>query len=182
MTLLLDWAAIAFSLFNTIAALWLGLTVLLNADRRAWGTWVAGGSLVIGGLFFAAHAAAISQPGAAPGAGAAAWWPEGWIPVTSPPYLWYVVTAWYSGVLRTNWHRVWFAVLTLTGLGFLGWLTVADPVPTYETIADPGSRGGSLPFLVLGYIVYSSLCFILSLFALRRPAASGRPTRCFRTN
>ena len=40
---LLDWAIIAVSLFNAILLLWLGLTVLLNADRRTWGVWVMGG-------------------------------------------------------------------------------------------------------------------------------------------
>ena len=33
----LDWAIISVSLFNTILLCWLGLTVLLNADRRDWG-------------------------------------------------------------------------------------------------------------------------------------------------
>lgn len=175
--MLLDWAAAALSFFNTIAALWLGLTVLLNADRRAWGTWVAGGGLVLGGLFFAVHSAAIARPDGFSGAAAMAWWPVGWIPLTSPPYLWYVVTAWYSGVLRTRWHRVWFAVLTTVALAFLGWLTVANPVITYGGAAptDPTPRGEALPLLVLGYLVYSSLCFSLSLTALRRPQASGRP-------
>lgn len=177
MTLLLDWAAAALSFFNTIAALWLGLTVLLNADRRAWGTWVAGGALVLGGLFFAVHSAAIARPDGFSSGVAVAWWPVGWIPLTSPPYLWYVVTAWYSGVLRTRWHRVWFAVLTAVALAFLGWLTVANPVATTESVApmDPILETGTLPFLVLGYLVYSSLCFSLSLTALRRPQASKRP-------
>ena len=31
---LLDWAIMAVSLFNTVLLLWLGLTVLLNAERR----------------------------------------------------------------------------------------------------------------------------------------------------
>ena len=38
----LDWAAMAVSLFNTILFLWLGAMVLLNADRRTWGIWLAG--------------------------------------------------------------------------------------------------------------------------------------------
>ena len=32
--LFLDWATMAVSLFNTILAFWLGLTVLLRAERR----------------------------------------------------------------------------------------------------------------------------------------------------
>ena len=30
----IDWAIMAVSLFNTILLVWLGLTVLLNAERR----------------------------------------------------------------------------------------------------------------------------------------------------
>ncbi len=37
---LLDWALMAVSLFNTILPLWLGLTVLLNAERRNWSIWL----------------------------------------------------------------------------------------------------------------------------------------------
>ena len=36
-TFILDWAIMAVSLFDTILLLWLGLTVLLNAERRTWG-------------------------------------------------------------------------------------------------------------------------------------------------
>ena len=42
----LNWGIRAVSLFNTIVLLWLGLTVLLNAERRRWGTWVASGSIL----------------------------------------------------------------------------------------------------------------------------------------
>ena len=48
--LLLDWAILAVSLFNTILLIWLGLAVLLNAERRAWGIWLAGGGLLMGFL------------------------------------------------------------------------------------------------------------------------------------
>ncbi len=44
----LDWAALAVSLHNTILLLWLGLTVLFNADRRTWGIWLAGGGETLG--------------------------------------------------------------------------------------------------------------------------------------
>ncbi|NOX61425.1 MAG: hypothetical protein GXP42_05695 [Chloroflexi bacterium] len=39
---LLNWATLAVSLFNTILFLWLGLTVLLNAEPRTGGAWLAG--------------------------------------------------------------------------------------------------------------------------------------------
>ena len=43
----LDWAILAMSLFNTVLQLWLGLTVLLNAERRSWGIWLASGGLLL---------------------------------------------------------------------------------------------------------------------------------------
>ena len=51
----LNWAIMAVSLFNTILLIWLGLTVLLNAERRTWGLWLAGGEILLGGLFFLIH-------------------------------------------------------------------------------------------------------------------------------
>ena len=53
--LLLDWATLATSLSNTILLFWLGSTVLLNAERRTLGIWIAGGQLVLGGGFFFIH-------------------------------------------------------------------------------------------------------------------------------
>ena len=53
----LNWAIMAVSLTNTILMIWLGLTVLLNAERRTWGAWVAGGGLLLGGVFFFSHTA-----------------------------------------------------------------------------------------------------------------------------
>ena len=47
----------ALSLFNLILLLWLGLTVLLNADRRRIGIWFAGGALLVGAGFFVSHSA-----------------------------------------------------------------------------------------------------------------------------
>ena len=40
----------ALAFFNTVALTWLGLTVLLNADRNKLGTWLTGGGLLLGGL------------------------------------------------------------------------------------------------------------------------------------
>ncbi len=58
----LDWLTLAVSLFNTILLLWLGLTVLLNAERRSWGIWMAGGGL-------ADRCSILHDPHGDPGAG-----------------------------------------------------------------------------------------------------------------
>ena len=53
----LNWATLAVSIFNTILLLWLGLTVLLNAQRRTTGVWIAGTGLLMSSLFFLSHTA-----------------------------------------------------------------------------------------------------------------------------
>ena len=62
---LLDWALMAVSLFNTILPLWLGLTVLLNAERRNWSIWLAGGGMIMASAFFVPlmRMTAASRPG-----------------------------------------------------------------------------------------------------------------------
>jgi hypothetical protein len=49
---LLNFSILALSLFNTILLVWLGLTILLNAERRAWGVWLIGGGILAGAFFF----------------------------------------------------------------------------------------------------------------------------------
>ena len=39
----LNLLSLALSIFNVIILLWLGLTILLNAERRVWGLWLAHG-------------------------------------------------------------------------------------------------------------------------------------------
>ncbi len=49
---LLDWPALAFSLFDAFLLCWLGFTVLLEADRRALGVWLSADGLFLGAAFF----------------------------------------------------------------------------------------------------------------------------------
>jgi len=90
----LDWAIISLSLFNTIAFLWLGFTVLLNVERRRWGSWAAGGGLILGGLFFAGHTAVVSHTLDRLGPDTEFWWRVSWLPVVGAPYMWYLMVAW----------------------------------------------------------------------------------------
>ena len=57
----LDWAVVAVSLANATLLTWLGLTVLLNAERRTWGIWLAGCGLLMGGAFFFSHSAILGH-------------------------------------------------------------------------------------------------------------------------
>src|SRR5512139_2701346 len=114
----LDWAILAISLYNTIILLWLGLTILLNAQQRHWGIWLAGGGLLTGAVFFLSHSA-IWGLGRLDSPAVDFWWRLAWIPVVLAPFAWYVVMLWYAGFWegRPNpiqrRHRLWYWLLGL---------------------------------------------------------------------
>lgn len=186
-SLLLNWAVIAVSLFNTILLIWLGLTVLLNADRRDWGIWLASGGLLLGGAFFVSHTAIL-------GVGLLQlswrsmifWWSVGLIPAIILPFGWYVTILWYAGFwnypstkLRHR-QRSWFILtitLLITGLMglVLGIVLLAVPSPDLASLRlFIRSSIAGIPLLAFGYCVYVVLCIGLSLDALRRPEPSQR--------
>ena len=86
----------ALSIFNMVALVWLGLTVLLNAERRTPGAWLAGSGLILGGLFFAGHSAVVGREMGTFTTEMEFWWHASWVPLVAAPYLWYVVMAWYD--------------------------------------------------------------------------------------
>ena len=174
----LDWAIISLSLFNTITFLWLGFTVLLNVERRRWGSWAAGGGLLLGGLFFAGHTAVVSHTLDQLGPDTEFWWRVSWLPVVGAPYMWYLMIAWYADVLRALRHRVWVALVGVLGLCALLSLVIANPLPSYEDVVNRSPIAifllAGLPIVALVYPLYSTLCIVLSLSALRHPMASER--------
>ncbi len=185
--LLLDWAIMAISLFNTIMLTWLGLTVVFNADRRDWGVWIATAGLLLGALFFVSHSAIV-------GLGLTQltwrnmifWWTAGLVPAIMLPFAWYIIILWYAGYwnvprsrLRQRQH-LWLSVTTgmlIVGLVALstGVLLLAFPSPQLNPLRVfiRYSIAG-IPFLAVGYSVYVLLCIGLSLDALRQPAVSRR--------
>ncbi len=200
--LYLNWAIMAVSLFNALLLIWLGLTVLLNSDRRAWGIWIASAGLLLGGLFFISHSAIyglfvegyiltntvtiISEGLLSIGWNMAFWWTVGLFPAIMLPFAWYVVMLWYGGfwtdrqsTLYKRQH-LWFAfvvvllVLGLAGL-FVGLLLLAIPSRSLVNLRllIRWSIAG-IPLMALGYSAYVILCISLSLDALRRPGPSQR--------
>jgi two-component sensor histidine kinase len=179
----LSGAILAISLTNTILLFWLGLTVLLNTDRRGLGLYMAGGALLLGGLFFLSHTAIISLGSALRIQDLELWWRAGWVPVTCLPFAWYSVMLWYSGYwepdspLRPR-HRGWFWItLCLAGisvllLGFAHSLPSAAQLLNLDLTATPSISG--VPLLVLLYPLYAVLCTGLSLDVLRWPAPTLR--------
>jgi signal transduction histidine kinase len=181
----IDWAILALSLFNTIIMLWLGLTVLLNADRRHLGVWLMGGGLLAGALFFIAHTAILGQELTMNADGLNFWWQLGWLPVTVAPFAWYVVVLWYSGfwsqprpVLYRR-HRLWLIGLSGCAALFVLLLLIAQPIPAYEQIVQLDLSGalvvGGVPLLLVALPPFMLLCIGLSLDALIRPAPAPHP-------
>ncbi|RRR65012.1 MAG: hypothetical protein EI684_23555 [Candidatus Viridilinea halotolerans] len=175
---LFDWAMIAVSLFNTVILLWLGLTVLLNAERRTWGAWVAGGGLLFGAAFFIGHTAVVGRVIGTFSGDMELWWRLGWLALLATPYLWYLVMAWYSGVLRTLRGQRWLILTSLVGLVTLATLLIGDPLPAYSHLVDRDTRppftAGPLPAISMFYPVYSITCSLLALRVLHTPTTSER--------
>jgi signal transduction histidine kinase len=188
--IILDWAIMAVSLFNTIQLLWLGLTILLNAERRTWGTWLAGGGTLMGGAFFVSHSAILGHGLYYVSQGMDFWWRVGWVPAVALPFAWYVVMLWYSGLWNSvdgaSWRVIlrhgrpgsWFLLTTFLAVGLIGLLIFANPLPSYGQVAQLNLSAtpsvGGIPLLILIYPVYIVLCIVLSLDALRHPGPSAR--------
>jgi signal transduction histidine kinase len=183
---LLDWATMAVSLFNTIILLWLGITVLVNSERRAWGVWLAGGGLLLAGFFFVSHSAMLGHGLRDVGAGMDFWWQVGWVPVVTLPFAWYVVMLWYSGFwdggdtpLRRR-HRFLFAIASTAFVLLAVLFLFANPLPSYSELAHLSSEGagsrGMVGLEALAFIFpsYAVLCMGLSLDVVVRPGPSGR--------
>ncbi len=187
---LLDWALMAVSLINVILISWLGLTVLLNAERRAWGVWLAGGGLLLAAAFFISHTAIIGLGPDFASRGLEWWWRAGWVPLVALPFVWYAIIAWYTGFLdlprqptpaivaQRRQHRIWFFITLLFCVVLVSLLLFTSPLPTFSQAAQLNFSTqiqiGGLPLILLTYPLYILLCIGLSLSALRTPMPSGR--------
>lgn len=94
---LVYWAMNATSLFNTILLFWLGWTVLLNAQKRNGGTWLATIGLLLGGIFFATHTAMLYSSIEELFVTVRLWWYFFFTPIVILPYAWYLLMLWYAG-------------------------------------------------------------------------------------
>ncbi len=184
----LNLLALALSVFNTIVLLWLGLTILLNAERRVLGVWLVGGSLVLAAFFFVSHTVILQRGVAYPDWQFRFWWKAGVLPAHLLPYAWYMVMLWYAGFwqstdspLRRRHRRPgWLTTLLMVvGLGLL----VAIPASS-ESVGEAGlvsavAPGGryARPFVILlaiGFSGYILLCLTLALDVVRRPGPASR--------
>lgn len=177
----LNWAILAVSVFNTILLLWLGLTVLLNAERRSWGLVLAGGGLLMGGAFFLAHSAILGLGLLEQDFPGGLWWAVGWVPLVGLPYAWYAAMLWYASFWedRTSAmhrrHRRGLILASLLALVIVILLLIANPLPPFSVInLTPWLSIGGMPLLVLVFPLYLLTCIGLALDGLLRP---GQPHR-----
>jgi len=177
----LDWAVLAVSFYNTISLFWLGLTVLLNGDRRVLGTWISGGGLVLGGVLFVSHTAIMGRGLSSLSLGMTFWWWVSWVPAIAAPLAWYGVMLWHAGFHpgRPHPHRAWLLGVVALLAGILAGLILSSTVSVYRYLsAGRDAYFSQLPgvaLLFVCYLLYSLLCYLLPLDLLRRPVAAAPP-------
>jgi signal transduction histidine kinase len=181
----LDWALISVSLFDAILLLWLGLTVLMNAERRTWGFWLVEGGLALSALFFISHTVIVGHELTVFGSqDLEGWWRLGWIPVILLPFVWYAVILWYSGFWDSaqtrlhRRHRLWLVLASAQAAGLLALMIFARPIPAYAhltrlDLSETTALAG-IPLLFIMYPPFGVLCILLPLDALNHPAPSQR--------
>ena len=180
----LDWAALALSLFNTILLVWLGLTVLLNAEKRTLGVWIASEGLLIGAAFFVAHSVFLGEGILMAPQGLNFWWYASWWPIVASPFAWYLLMLWFTGFWDSPQTALfrrqlpWLAATILFTLLLAGLIIYANPLPVFSLDAridlDSIPSLGGIPLLVIGYPLYILTCISLALDTLLRPAPSSR--------
>ena len=180
----LNWLALAISMFNMILSLWLGLTILFNAEHRSLGVVLAVSGMLASAAFFLSHSIILGQGAPALVRDLSFWWHVVWFPVVIAPYLWYLLMLWYCGYWddsHSSLHNrqrgwLWSSVVYTAFLVVL--LLVANPLPSITRDAAVELERlpslGKTPLLILAYPPYIVLCISLALDTLLRPAPSGR--------
>src|SRR6266567_1808759 len=117
-TNLLQVIALALSIFNLVAFLWLAFTVWLNGDRRSLIARVGVVGLGLAALFFFIHALLIAAPFAhAPGLVSVDFlWRLIWLPALVVPYIWFVIGLHYASLISEQWRRRRPLLLICSGL------------------------------------------------------------------
>ncbi|MBI9047858.1 MAG: hypothetical protein JEZ00_00445 [Anaerolineaceae bacterium] len=188
--LILDFGVTVLSIYNGVLLLWLGLTVILNAQRRTWGLWIAGIGLLSGSIFFMLHSMVVGIYPDIFSMDRGYWWQIGWVLVIMLPFAWYVDILWYTGftekkVIKNEYlskakriHRN--GVRALLGMviimGAVVFLTT--PMSQIRDIKTLNilyflSYGGTHAFMWM-YALFIIICMALSIYALRTPVPSGR--------
>jgi len=175
---MLETAALALSIFVTVSFLWLGLTVLLNGDRRRPVVWLAAAGLLVAAVFFLSHTMILGRGLTAFGVGMDFWWRLAWTSAALAPAAWCLVALRYTqypvdaDVPATHrWrYRMAQVVLVLTGLILVVPLVALHPFSTYDTVYRVpqvvSNWPWNIPLPVWLYIPYMTACYLVPLIAL----------------
>lgn len=179
-----QWAILAASLANVILLLWLGLTVLLSSARRGWGTWLTGGALCSGALFFLFQAVVVSLGFDRVTPGVMARWPLVWCAGFAQPLAWYLVMLWFGGywaqpraARHHRWHRLFLTaqtsalVLVIIDLIFEQVSPFRAYAPT-AILAGPMFHG--IPMVAIVYVLMVGACTAMALDILAFPAPASQ--------
>src|SRR5579859_3418743 len=112
--------ALALSIFNLVAFLWLAVTVWLNGDRRTMIARVGVIGLGFSAFFFYLHALLVYRP-ASSSTGLISsdfLWHLIWFPALVVPYIWFTIGLHYAALINAGWRRR--RPLLLVGSGLLG--------------------------------------------------------------
>ncbi len=176
---LLPWAMYAVSIFNLVLLLWLGLTILLNAQERNWGTYLAGSGFLVGAIFFLMHTAALNYSLDTLLENSPIWWLILSAPVGALPFGWMVLMLWYCGYWdetksplrrRTRWFFALATALLVCQLVVV-WIGLPRFGVSPFTYIEPSNitQFISLRLLLWLYPTFLLTCTGTALLALLRP-------------
>lgn len=180
----LNWGTIAVSVFNTILLFWLALTVLLNAQRKRLGVFLAGTGMTMGSIFFAIHTIIIYSGFTYTESQINALWSLGWTILLILPFAWYMLILWYLGFWENNEHylqkrqKYWFIADSILFLITARYVLFTKTLPTFLDFASLDMSNAlsirNIPILIIIYPIYILLSIILSIDALRFPGPNFR--------
>ena len=189
-TQLVQAVALALSIFNLVAFLWLTLTVWLNGDRRAGITRLGVVGLGLSACFFFIHAMLIFSPlptsfestNVSELTFLDVLWHLLWLPGLGVPYIWLAIGLHYASLISPRWRRR--RPVLLISSGILGCVLVLLLVFNQSTVSFAGTlkllaygdplddtRTGLLSSLVLLpilFLAYVTFCAIGPWFTSSR--------------
>jgi signal transduction histidine kinase len=110
--------ALALSIFNLVAFLWLTCTVWLNGNRASLIARVGAVGLGLSAFFFFIHTLLISTPLTITARLVTAdfLWHLIWLPALGVPYIWFVIGLHYASLMNEKWRRRRPVLLIFTAL------------------------------------------------------------------
>src|SRR5579864_5254075 len=173
---LLQSLAVALSVFNLIAFLWLACTVWLNRDRQSVTARVGVVGLGLSAFFFFIQALLISASlNRDSGLFSTEFlWRLIWLPALGVPYIWFIIGLYYAVLMNERWRRrrpILLFVSALLGCCVLGLLIVNRGMFTFrgtllllsygEVLGDANVSWFSpviwLPVLFLFYVTFCAI-------------------------